>query len=209
MGRNEEGRGGNRDPQNSNRDEQMHCSFQILPHRGPDERTVMKRILLLAALLSAPAFSQQTIRWSATTGDVSLSSAGTTATIQQPATNASQEVLEQVVVYCSVACSVTQAASGTAATTTAGTVTPVLPNQLSVPVPVNFFTASNVGAGTAQGGAVHIPAGGTVVLCMNTACGNSQNVTLGTSGGTGTNYSVSVSSITGTANITFYGRAVS
>jgi hypothetical protein len=44
---------------------------------------------------------------------------------------------------------------------------------------------------------------GTVVFCSNVS-GNKQTVSLGT-GGTGNNYSVVISSITGTANITFIG----
>ncbi len=68
------------------------------------------------------AHAQNILRWSATTGDVSLNSAGTTDTIQQPATNGSDVAIDQIVVYCSVACTVTQAANGAAATATAGTV---------------------------------------------------------------------------------------
>lgn len=158
---------------------------------------------LLALALAVPAFSQSAQRFFATTGDASLVATGTTATVQQPTTNANPVTLEQAVVYCSVACSVTQAANGTNATTTAGTVIPILPNQLNVPVPVNFFTASNVGAGTAQAGIIHIPAGSTVVLCLAKSCGNGQDVVIG-AGGTAWNYSISIGSITGTANITFY-----
>jgi len=165
----------------------------------------MKLLSILAALAFS-AFAQPQLRWAATTGDVTLSSAGTTATVQQQSTNPAQILLDQAVVYCSVACTVTQAANGTAATTTAGTVTPILPNQLNITVPVNFYTASNVGGGTAQGGAVHLGAGGTVVLCFTPSCGNPAQVTIGT-GGTATNYSIVISSITGTTNITFYGRA--
>jgi len=165
------------------------------------------KILLLAALavtlsLSA-AFGQQVQRWNATTGDVSLSGAGTTATVQQPATNASQLIIEQVTVYCSVACNVTQTVYGTAATSTAGTVTPILPTPLTYSAPFSFFTASNVGTGTQQGPIIHIPAGGTVPICLSVTCGAGADVTLGTAGGTTSNYSVTISSITGTANINF------
>ena len=166
----------------------------------------MKRTLFALLALSLSAFGQQTIRFAATTGDLSLSAAST-ATLQQPATNASQVYIDQIVVYCSVACSVTQAANGAGATTTAGTVTPILPTVLNTTVPVNFFTTSNVGTGTAQGGAVHIPAGGTVVLCLSPSCGNPAQVVLGT-GGITANYSATIGSISGTANITFYGRAI-
>jgi len=167
------------------------------------------RLATLLLALLGPVFGQQFQRWGATTGDVALSAAATAATIQQPATNASQVLIDQIVVYCSVACSVTQAANGSAATSTAGTVTPILPTQLSLILPLTFWTASNVGAGTAQGGIVHVPAGATVTLCLSPACGAPAQVTLGAGGGTGTNYTLTVGSITGTANITFYGRTAS
>lgn len=169
----------------------------------------MKRTIVLFLALALPALSQQVIRFSATTGDVSLVSAGTTATLQQPATNAGQVIIDQIVVYCSVACNLTQAANGTAATTTAGTVTPLLPTNLATTMPVNFFTASNVGTGTAQGGIIHIPAGSTVTICLSTSCGAAGDVRIGTGQGTAANYSAVVSSITGTANIIFIGRTSS
>ena len=162
----------------------------------------MKRMLLGAMLLCAPLFGQPFQRWSATTGEVSLSGAGTSATVQQPTTGAVQVTLETASVYCSVACNVTQAANGVGATTTAGTVTPIVPTNLGASAPFNFFTASNVGAGTAQGGITHVAAGGTAVICLNVSCGNTQSVQLA-GAGTNINYTVTVSSITGTANITF------
>jgi hypothetical protein len=165
----------------------------------------MKRLILFFAFC-AGALAQQTYRFSATTGDVSLSAAGTTATIQQPATNQSQVELEQAVVYCSVNCSITQAANGTAAANTAGTVRALLPTQLAVPIPVNFFTASDVGAGTAQGGIIHVVGPGTVVICFNVSCGATQSIRLNTGQGAAANYSITIGSITGTANITFFGR---
>lgn len=163
------------------------------------------RIALLAALV-LPLSAQTVVRWVATTGDVSLSPGATAATIQQPATNGSQALIDQVQVYCSVACTVSQAANGAAATTTAGSITPILPSATNTPILLNFFTASNVGSGTAQGGLVHIPAGATVVLCLSTTCGAAAQVIVGPGGGTASNYTVSIASITGTANITFYGR---
>jgi hypothetical protein len=166
----------------------------------------MKRILALfvfAVLLTAQSTP---LRWAATTGNVSLSGAGTTATIQQPNTTGNDILIDQIVVYCSVACIVTQAANGSAATATVGTVTPILPTPLQVSVPVGFFTASNVGSGTAQGGAVNLPAGATQVFCLSPACGNPAQVAV-SRGSVNNNYSVAVSTITGTANITFYGRS--
>ncbi len=165
----------------------------------------MKRTLLLA-LLALPIWAQQSIRFAATSGDVVLNAAATAVTLQQPAANNSQVFIDQIQVYCSAACSVSLAANGAAATTTAGTVTPLLPSQLNLTVPVNFFTASNVGAGTAQGGITHLPAGGTVVLCLSPSCGNPDQVVLGT-GGTAANYTVNIASVTATVNITMFGRA--
>ena len=164
----------------------------------------MKRLLVLLCL-SLPLMAQLPGRWFATTGDVSLSGAGTTATIQQPATNGQQVQIETIVVYCSVACNITQAANGAAATSTAGTIQGILPNLWTAPT-ATFWTASNVGSGTAQGGIYHLTSAGSVVFCLNQACGNTQSVNLG-AGGTNSNYSVTISSITGTANITFYARS--
>ena len=164
----------------------------------------MKTLSLLFAVASA--LLAQPVRWAATTGDVTISAAYT-ATIQQPATGGALQSIDQVVVYCSVACTVTQAANGTAATTTAGTVAPILPAPLSVTLPLSFFTASNVGAGTAQGGALHIFAGDTKVLCLSSTCGTAGQVALPPGGGTAANYSITIGSISGTVNITFYGRS--
>ena len=163
----------------------------------------MKKLLLFAAL-AALSFGQQTIRFAATTGDMTLSAARTT-TLQQLASNQSQILIDQIIVYCSVDCSITQAANGAAATSTAGTITPILPTQLALTVPATFWTTSNVGSGTAQGGALHVPAGATAILCLSPMCGAPAQVTLGT-GGTGANYSLTIGNISGTANVTFYGR---
>ena len=168
----------------------------------------MKMLLILAALV--PLWGQQTIRWAATTGDVALSGSAYSATMQQPASNGQSAYVDQILVYCSAACTVTQAANGAGATATAGTVTPILPTQLSLTVPVNFWTGSNVGAGSAQGGAVHIPAGSSVVLCLTRACGAPADVSLSPGPGIKSNYTVTIAAgVTGTVNITFYGRSVS
>lgn len=166
------------------------------------------KTLYLALGLAAALHAQNTVRWSATTGDVVLSAAATAATIQQPATNGNQAYIDQVIVYCSVACNVTLAANGTAATATAGTIQPLLPNQLNAVIPQTFWTASNVGTGTAQSGITHVPAGATVTLCFSPLCGASGQVILGIGAGTAQNFTVSIASITGTANITFLGRSV-
>jgi len=165
----------------------------------------MKKLLLIG-VLAFTAQAQNTVAWKATTGDVALVASGTTATIQKTATNSVLVTLSRALVYCSVACTVTQAANGTAASATAGTINPVLPDTPTGVLPFNFYTASNVGAGTDQGGPIHVPAGSSVVICLAKSCGNAQDVVIGrANGGVGTNYSISVSSITGTAAITFWG----
>jgi hypothetical protein len=169
----------------------------------------MKQLILLC-LMNFCLKGQNVVSWSATTGDVALVAAGTTATIQKTATNSVMVTLTKAIVYCSVACTVTQAANGTAATATAGTIRPILPDSPTGTLPFNFYTASNVGAGTAQGGIVHIPAGGTVILCLSKSCGNAQDVVIGRSdGGVGTNYSIAIGSVSGTVNITFFGTVKS
>lgn len=155
----------------------------------------MKRTILLAASLLLSAFAQQTARFSATTGDVSLSSAGTALTIQQPATNGKQVYFEAAVVYCSVSCSVTQAQNGAAATATAGTANPLMPYGASTAAAATVWTASNVGSGTAAGGITHLSAGQTLTFDLS-------KISMGVNAGASANYTVSVGSITGTANIT-------
>jgi hypothetical protein len=168
---------------------------------------LLARFVLLAAL-ALPLSAQSTLRWFATTGDTVLSGAGTSATIQQPATNQSQSYIDQAVVYCSVACNVTLAANGTAATSTAGTVTPLLPTPTGTPIPVTFWTASNVGTGTSQGGITHIPAGGTVTLCFTPSCGNPAQLSLGAGQGAAANFTVTIGTVTGTVNVSIYGRSI-
>ncbi len=165
------------------------------------------RTAIAFVLCSGLAFGQLATRWKATTGDVSISAAYA-ATIQIPSTQSSQIYIDQIIVYGSVAISVSQAANGTAATTTAGTVKAILPTQLNVPVPVNFFTGSDVGTGTDQAGIVHIPAGGTVIFCLSPSCGAPAQVILGPGSGTGSNYTINIASASGTINVTFLGRTM-
>jgi hypothetical protein len=158
-------------------------------------------ILLLAV---APAWTQTPNRFTETSGDVSLSAAGTTFTIQQPSVasgGAKQVTLEGATVYCSVACNLTQTYNGTAASTTAVTPVPVPGTPANATASVTTYKNSNVGSGTGVGGILHIPAGQTINICLNTSCGALANVTMGNTD-TGTNYNFVISSITGTANIT-------
>jgi hypothetical protein len=154
------------------------------------ECALVVSLLLLAA---GQGSAQPAVRrYSATTGDVSLSGAGTKFTIQQPATNANLVVLEAATIYCSVACDLTQSQNGTAASTTAGTVSLLLP--FGVPALATVWTASNVGNGTAAGGILHLQATERVTIGLS-------SVSMGNTG-TATNYTFVISSITGTANIT-------
>lgn len=159
----------------------------------------MTRTLLLtaaiAALAALPA-AADTYRYSATTDDVSLSAAATTLTIQLPAATsagAPSVTLESFTVYCSVDCSVTQAYNGTAASATSASATPIPPNTTRA-AKATAWKASNVGAGTAIGGIIHVPAGATVIIQVPSVVVNGA--------GTAGNYSVTVGAITGTANIT-------
>ena len=163
----------------------------------------MKRLLLIFAL-AASAQAQTLYNYIATTGNVALSAAATAATLQQPAANAATVTFPVSVngalapvgatVYCSVACVATIARNcTTAASTTAGTVTTVLPNVAAASVTV--FTASNA-------------SGCTTLRVINIAAGQEYPIDLSAfnlaTTGTKSNLHISIASITGTANITFY-----
>lgn len=154
----------------------------------------MRKLLLAVFLLAVPAMAQ-VARYSATTGDVSFSG-GTKLTIQQPAANAKQVQFETAVVYCSVACDVSQAQNGTAATATPGTAVPIQPTPASAPAVATVWTASNVGGGTAVGGVFHLPALAYLVLDLS-------KVSLG-NGGTANNYTIAIATASGTGNMTIY-----
>lgn len=97
--------------------------------------------------------AQVTYSYIATTGDVSLSSSTTAATIQQPLVSPLAVGFPPVPgvgasVTCSFACTFSIIVGATPATTTAGTVRPVNPAP-DTPAPnVQFFTASNYSGGT-------------------------------------------------------------
>jgi len=163
----------------------------------------MKNILIALALTSA-AHAQTLYSYIATTGNVALSAAATAATLQQPSANAATVTFPVAVngalspvgatVYCSVACVATIARNcTTAASTTAGTVTTVLPNVPAASVTV--FTASNA-------------SGCTTLRVINIAAGQEYPIDLSAfnlaTTGTKSNLHISIASITGTANITFY-----
>lgn len=163
----------------------------------------MKTVWIIV-LFSLPAFGQGTYSYVASTGQVSLSSSTTAATLQQPASNATTVSFPVssvgglppvgATVYCSVACVATLARNcTTAASATAGTVTSVLPNVPAATVTV--WTASN--ASTC-----------TTLRVLNIGAGQEYPIDLSqfnlATSGTQSNLHISIASITGTANITFY-----
>lgn len=153
---------------------------------------------VLAALVFLPflSFSQNIPpRYSASTGTLTLSGAGTSFTLQQKAGGGKQISLEVAVISCSVACTVTQAQNGTAASTTASTVVPIEPNNTTGTATV--WTSSNVGAGTSVPGPLPVPAAGVVVLDLS-------KVYFAKTSTNTTNYTIIISSISGTASITYY-----
>ncbi len=156
---------------------------------------IVRSLSCLALLLGAIPAHAQINSYSATTGDVVLSGAGTAFTVQQPATNGKQVQLTTAVVWCSVACNATQSQNGTAATATAGTANGTLPLG-TTPASATVWTASNAGAGTPTGGIYHLSANQILILTLTP-------MTMGNTG-TGTNYTVTISSITGTANVTIF-----
>jgi hypothetical protein len=156
----------------------------------------MKTLAFLAlALCAAPAFAQIN-NYVSSSGDVSLTSAATAVTLQQSALSGNlggrQVTLQWATVYCSVACTVTQAINcTTAATATAGT--PVgVPGNTPAAATATFWTASNA-SGCTTIKIDHLAAGITFTYALNL-------VRLATAGTT-SNYTISIGSITGTANI--------
>lgn len=161
-------------------------------------RKSMKKLLLIFAAL--PAFAQQA-NWFATTGAVSLSSAATAATIQQPATNADQMTLDSVVVVCPAACTITQTQGGTVTTTLSATMPAgILPYQAST-FALKFYTASNQSGGTVVGAPIVCAA-----ACVQTIIGAVFGQPILSSIPAANLYTVSISAVTGTAYIAFYGR---
>jgi hypothetical protein len=155
------------------------------------------KLLLLLVLLFRPLAGQApqsttSARYYVTTGDQSLSGAGTQMTIQ--ANNGKRVQFEVAVVYCSAACTITQTQNGTAATNTAATIRGIQPVSIST---ATAWFPSNVGAGTASSGALHLQGPATVTLDLSRI--------YFAAGSTGaTNYTVAIGTMTGTANITIY-----
>lgn len=159
------------------------------------------RVIITFLLLVVSALCQTSIPipYIATTGNVSLSGTTTAATLQQPISNSLPVIFPAngstgASVYCSVACVasiIINTGKTGAATATIGTV-----NLITPPGPValvNFYTASNF-------------SGGTTLASYNIQAGQTFNLDMSSMklGGPLSNITISIASITGTANITFY-----
>jgi len=158
----------------------------------------ISKLVLAAILLFCPRLAGQapqsttSARYYVTTGDQVLSAAGTSVTVQ--ANNGKRLQFEVAVVYCSVACTVTQTQNGTAATSTAAVIRGIQPVSVST---VTAWFPSNVGTGTASGGALHMQGPATVSLDLS-------RIFFAAGSTPATNYTVAIGAITGTANITIY-----
>lgn len=154
------------------------------------KRTLTALAFALAAL---PAFAQNT--FISSSGDVSLSAAYA-VTLQQPAltalTGAKPLTLVSTTVFCTVAATVTHSSNGTAATATAGT--PVAqPGNGTAPATATFWVASNTTPGTTLH-IDHVPAGTTYTYVFPP-----RSILPMT--GAGSNYTLTLSSLTGTCNV--------
>jgi hypothetical protein len=157
-------------------------------------RNVIITFLAVGSLFSQPTPTYFVAR----TGAVSLSSAATTATVQQPATNGELIAFTKVVATCPAACTITQTQNATAVTAssgTAGTVVGTDPTS-GASFLLTFWTAVTLSGGTV-----------TNAFPCSAACTQAFDISAIKFGNTGTstNYSVTISSVTGTAYIDFYG----
>lgn len=155
-----------------------------------------RRLAVITLVVALFATAQgQAPRFGASTGTLSLTGTGTSFTLQQALIGLKQVNLESAVIYCSVACTVTQAQNGTPATATAGTAVAIQPRGPSATATV--WTSSDVGAGTTVPGPLPIPAGGVAVLDLSKIMFARTSTSI-------TNYTIIISSITGSASVTFY-----
>jgi hypothetical protein len=164
--------------------------------------------LLILALWAVSAFAQanpstNVPQYCSTSGDVSLTGAGTTFTVQIGASGGlpaitKSVVLQYALVTTSVAGAFTQTVNGTNATATAGTITQTPTGAPTIASQATAWTASNVGAGTPIAGKITTFAGGPGITVDLT--NNGYNVILKPV--TNSNYSIVIASMTGTANVT-------
>lgn len=154
------------------------------------------KLILIVLLACIPGFSAE-FNYVATTGNTALVASATRATLQMPdPTNAvgvkfPGSPTAGASVYCSVACVASVIVGGSTATTTTGTVNGTIIN--SPPAVVTFFTASD-------------STGGTTLVSHNIQAGQTFNIDLSALrlGGALSKISISIASVSGTVNITFY-----
>lgn len=162
------------------------------------------KVILFLIVAAVSSFGQTNYSYVATTGNVSLSSATTAATLQQPSTEARDVSFPLSTnggapppgasIYCSVACVATIARTCTTpASATAGTVTGV---STAAPTPfVTMWTASNA-------------SGCTTLRVINIGAGVEYPIDLSqfalVRGSNTSNLTISIASLTGTVNISFY-----
>lgn len=152
-------------------------------------------LVLVTVLFGANG--QQPYPYIATTGNVSLSTQTTAATLQLPATGGFHVSFPPspstgASVYCSAACVFSVILNATGATATAGTVNIA---QGDCPTPaIKFWTSSNY-------------SGGTTLVTYNVAAGQTFTLDMGqlylAGGGVNSNITIAIASVTATVNITF------
>ncbi len=151
----------------------------------------MRKLLWIGLLTAAPALAQISYVAQKTT---SLSGAAEVITVQQKAPASTNRVVNFKTAYidCSVACTATLERNGTFASST--TLTPLNVNPSETTATATAWSGSNVGTGTVIQVA-SISAGGYLVFDIS-------NVVLQAQDGTGANFTLRTSSITGTVHIT-------
>lgn len=148
---------------------------------------------LLAFLLALPSFAQdhprsvsEVPRIYIGTCSVTVASAATACTIQQPPAGANNVRLMYAQVYCSVACTITQERNGTAATATSQTVKRVNPDRTDA-ITAAIFASSDVGVGTVF--VTKTLTSGTTIIKLDgiylLGSGNTKNYTIRTASMTG------------------------
>lgn len=160
-------------------------------------RRLLAPLALLLLVWAAPAAAQRIHEYDATCSG-SLSGAGTTCTIQIPASATRWVLLKKVFVQTSVAATVSQDRDGGAATGSGVSIRRKNPNGSWVATPVaTVYQAANTGAGTAVGPPALALSASPSFLTMDL-----DGVVLEKSAGAAQNYSVRLGTMTGSYTIT-------
>lgn len=151
----------------------------------------MKKVLFCLLTTAVPLLGQISYVAQKTTA---LSSAAEVITVQQPNPSSSNRFVDfkTAFVSCSVACTVTLERNGTFATST--TLTPLNVNPGETAATVTAWSSSNVGTGSIIQKA-DIAAAGYLVFDLT-------GINMKPQTGTGSNFTLRTTSITGTVNIT-------